>query len=243
MFTFGFCNVKHNLIVLSFLLFFTILTSVLIVIVENLSSQIRDFWLPKVMSGAFWDLMSSDGIFHNDEYCIFSTTQFADSNAGGDFYRAEIRGDSIVLIVGDVISHGIAVSQGAVVALSAFKAINSDDPKLILEAINRALLPIQRDHGGETLAFCIKIENSGVCTYNGSIEKLIHLDANLNEILEIKTHGTILGKLDSKIEENSILKIGVGDNLILLTDGAANNDDDDDKTSIVISKGKLTDEQ
>ncbi len=180
--------------------------------------------------------MSEDGSFITEDFCIYSRTKFSDINAGGDFYRVESRGDYIMLIAGDVVSHGMVVSQGALVCLSAFRAVETDDPKLILEAINRALLPIQKEFGGETFAFVMKLEKSGMCTYNGLIERATLLSIDGKTTVNLQTYGSILGKLDSFIGENLYFRMKDGDNLVLLTDGAANQDADDDQTSIIISK-------
>lgn len=203
---------------------------------QSINRVTREMWLPKVMSGAYWNLMSDDGNFSTDEFCVYSRTEFSDVNAGGDFYRAELRGDNIVLIVGDVVSHGFVVSQGALVCLSAFAATDTDDPKLILEAVNRALLPIQKEYGGETFAFVMKLEKSGVCMYNGLVERATLLPMGGQTTINLQTYGSILGKADSFIGENLYFRMNDGDNLVLLTDGAANQDETDDKTSIIISK-------
>ena len=207
---------------------------------EAMTLDMRNVWIPKIVGGAYRDLMSSNGVadIETPYYSIFSETTFSEKFVGGDFYRVDIRGDNIMMVVGDVVSHGMNVSQGAIACLSAFQAMPSTDPKDIITAINSVLLPIKSEHGGETIAIALCLQTDGTIVYNGYAEKFT-LMRSRNDILETEDPemaGILLGKNSNFTpSENKTLKLEIGDSLVILTDGAANNDHEDDKTSVVLT--------
>lgn len=212
--------------------------------ISSTDEDIKNIWIPKIVGGAYQDVMSIDNFYENDHYSVFSVTQMPEKFVGSDFYRIDSYGDMVSIVIGDITSHGLNVSQGALMALSAFLATDRKDPGLILHRINNVLFPVKREHGGETLAMAFLLKPDGEVIYNGILDRITILrhskDKDKQSILEfqktVATEGFILGKdKEVKIPNNKNIKLFSGDNLVILTDGAANNDVDDDRTSVIIT--------
>lgn len=214
--------------------------------IDAVDEDIKNIWIPKIVGGAYQDVIQADGFFENNHYSIFSVTQMPEKFVGSDFYRVESTGDILAVVVGDVTSHGLNVSQGALMALSAFMASDHKDPFKVLHRINKVLFPVKREHGGETLAISMLLKPDGEIIYNGILDKITILryskakelkDKGIDLVNEdVITEGFILGKEHSiKIPKNKSMQLNPGDNLVILTDGAANGDIDDDRTSVIIT--------
>lgn len=205
---------------------------------EAISDDIRDIWIPKILGGAYGDMTDSESVPSTETHSIFAVTQHPDKYIGADYFRAEKVGNKLALVVGDVVSHGLNVSQGALVCLSAFSALENKDPRRVLEAINRALIPIKQEHGGETFAMAFMFHPDGTVEYNGYLDELCIMRVSKGEVIRIEAarEGELLGKnKDHVIPQNKTLKMYDHDNLVVLTDGAKNGDEEDDKTSVIVT--------
>lgn len=199
------------------------------------ADDITHIWIPKIVGGAYKDLLKEDGFLETPAYSVMSITQFPDKYVGADYVKTKMIGEDLVLLVGDVVSHGINVSQGAALCMAAFSAIHTRNPRRVLQAINSVLLEISKEHGGETLALCLRLSKDGEVVYNGILDRIqiVHMDATVDTV---ETTGKLLGKDEHYVPPpNLSLKLKPGEHLVILTDGAANADATDDQTSIVIS--------
>lgn len=206
---------------------------------DALNYDIEHLWIPKIIGGAYKDIMQPDGNYENEHYSIFSVTQMPEKYVGSDFFRIETmdNGD-IAMIVGDITSHGLNVSQGALMALSVFISSESKNPRLVLNRINKVLYHVKKEHGGETLAIALILKPDGTVIYNGILDKIFVMRAKQNAAqIALETEGKLLGKNPDydDIPENKEIKLDSGDNLVILTDGASNADMSDDRTSVIIS--------
>lgn len=206
--------------------------------IDALDQDMRNIWIPRIISGAYSNLFDGNSSYDFSSYRIHSKATFAEKYVGADFVKVKNHGKDILVLIGDVVSHGINVSQGATVCMSAFNAVESRDPKKILMILNRVLLDIEKDNGGETLAICLRLRPDGTVIYNGFLDKF-SVTRNGVEV-DIPTTGKLLGK-DPNYEphENGILKLNAGDYLSILTDGASNADNNDDQTTVVVTYNGL----
>lgn len=202
--------------------------------------DIQNLWIPKIVGGAYKDIVSDESDLIHHDYTIYCVTNRPEKFVGSDFFKFDVHEDNeISLVVGDITSHGLNVSQGALVALTAYNIADKKNPKKVIENIHKALMPIKKEHGGETLALAILLKENGLIIYNGVVDQLKIFNVDEKKEIQLPTNGTLIGKSAFfKAKENMTYTMNSGDNLIILTDGATNNDREDDKTSIIITYNK-----
>jgi len=203
---------------------------------EALDSDIRNIWIPKVIAGAYQNMIKPDGYITHGHYSILSLTRFPDKYIGADYVRCKAVGDDMIVLVGDVVSHGLNVTPGASLCMNVLSVLRTRNPRRVIEGINAALLDIDKENGGETLAICLRLRPDGTVVYNGLLDKICIVRMATGEEEKVECNGRFLGKDPGYIVPPShTIKLNPGDNLVVLTDGAANRDRDDDQTSVVIS--------
>lgn len=187
-----------------------------------------------------------DGDKFIGEYLVTKATTTVDV-AGGDYVAIkESFGDSsdtlFSMIFGDVIGHGILHSQGAILAMAAFKSKFNHEPKSMQEAINRLLLNFP---GLINKCFCLSLvfKKGGKVEYCGRVESLSVL-RNIRgklDTIPLESHGEILGVSPKlKYTKKTEFFMKYGDTLILRTDGHLYKDTVDDRTLVMVTRKRKT---
>lgn len=191
-----------------------------------------------LLSDAHKSLLQPDGLVSYVNYQIFSYIKWTSAYnlPGGDFFRVKEVGSSkdLLLVAGDIISHGENVYPGAFACLIAFLSLRETDPVEILSALNRALFEISRENGGEALALAMWLRADGLVYYAGGIDRLFRQDGKTTEIQEIPTHRVIIGKQEIFLSPLS-LQLEPGDNLLISSDGVLYGDMRDDQVSAIVT--------
>lgn len=200
-----------------------------------------------IIAQPYFDLAMKDGDVQFDEYLITKITSSTDI-IGADYVAIKKiktpKDGKYVLIIGDTIGHGINRSPGAIIAMAAFKAIDSSDPVQVLEAINRALIHTDKFSGGNTLCMCILIKSDGIIEMAGKAESVKLISPKKHGVKhlaskDIATKGEILGVSDTlRNTKKSTLTLDLDHLLMISTDGAHYQDDLDDKTIVMITRRK-----
>lgn len=189
-----------------------------------------------LLSGAHKSLLQPEGLTAYQNYTVFC---YIKSSAharlpGGDFFRIkEIPGGGLLVVAGDVISHGENVFPGAFACLVVFLALREKDPVEILKAMNRGLYDIGRENGGEALSLAMWLQADGTILYAGGIDRLF-VQRNSGGLDELPTHRVIIGKQDIELTPLSAV-LAPGDNLIVASDGVIYGDLRDDQVSAMIT--------
>lgn len=191
-----------------------------------------------LISKTYFDLCLSDTYdYRYAKYIIKKKSFFPDSIIGADFVAVkQNRDNSLNLIVGDSIGHGINRSPGAVATMAAFKAIESSNPITILKKLNDVLSQVDYQYGGSALAVVFRLDKAGYIEYAGRLEDFLAINYKTLETERIQTQGKILG-IHKKYDNTQLFKKEINSDIIYLiqTDGAKNKDEHDDQTVVSIS--------
>lgn len=205
-------------------------------LVNNVESRLRDASIKMIISGTYGDLNKPNGQIDIGNYSIFSDTKPAEGSfVGADFVSYKETDEGISVMIGDVISHGINVSQGATVALGVYHGLETGNPSKILKAINRSLCEVDLYHGGEAFVMSFLLRPDGKVVYNGELDR-ITVVRNTGSLEFPNTVGPILGKdKDIIIPSNRYFKLLPGEGFTVVTDGITNQDPHDDRTMLIVS--------
>jgi serine phosphatase RsbU (regulator of sigma subunit) len=203
-----------------------------------------------IIAQPYYDLSMKDGDIHFDEYLITKITSSIEE-VGSDYVSIKNASPEGLynIIIGDTIGHGINRSPGAIIAMAAFKASYSNSPMHILHAINRTLINIDKQSGGNTLCLSILLKKGGILEMAGKAEsiKLISpkkKDGRSLTSRDIAVGGEILGASEKLLYTQKVtVNLNEGDLLMISTDGAHYNDDLDDKTIVMITRKKFPPEK
>jgi integral membrane sensor domain MASE1/anti-sigma regulatory factor (Ser/Thr protein kinase) len=154
-----------------------------------------------------------------------------DQDAGGDFYDVFDASDGRWLaVIGDVCGKGPEAASLTALARYTLRAVGrqADGPSEALRALNEAILEQRSDHRFMT-AVLVQLEtdgaNHGVALSNGGHPPPVLVRAN-GEVEEVSGQGGMLLGIypDPELVDQS-LELGIGDSLVLFTDGLAERRD------------------
>jgi hypothetical protein len=207
---------------------------------QSLAFNIR---IENIIAQPYFDLCLPDGDVTFGDYLVTKITS-SNESIGADYVSVKQVRDTEAyraMILGDTIGHGLNRSPGAIIAMAAFRGCYSDDPVFILHAINRALLPADKESGGNAICLCLLFKKGGEIELAGKAESVRILSPHKTGKItnEITTKGEILG-ITEHLDYTKLTRIymNVDDILIIQTDGAAFNDSLDDKTVVIITRLK-----
>lgn len=205
----------------------------------NYAALVRKIVTNKVMIGVYSDLSKRDGVEEHGRWSLFSICVPAESYVSADCVATKEEGSSLIVMVADITSHGVNVSQGAVVAMSAFHAaMGEQDPARLILMMDNALWNVSRDNGGEGLAIVLKLSYNGTVTWAGDLGTNMWLMRHGGGAESLKTSGFSLGKGNysgDKTPKERTVKLLPGDQIVVVSDGAETSDPNDDKTTVIMS--------
>jgi hypothetical protein len=136
------------------------------------------------------------------------------SEVGGDFFFVRPAPDgSLIAVVGDVSGKGLTAAMRVAMILGALRRETSHSPDEILFALNNVL--ISQGQLGFTTACCVKLSLSG----DYQLANAGHIAPYLGQE-EVETAPTLpLGLLADQKYEQVRGKLGLGERLVLLSDG------------------------
>jgi hypothetical protein len=138
------------------------------------------------------------------------------AQVGGDFFQViSLSGDRTLVVLGDVSGKGMGAAMIVSMLIGMLRAISGlyTDPSQILIELNTMLFA--HKHSGFVTCLAVRLDPSGSVT----VANAGHLPPWLNGV-EIACAGSIpLGVLASAAPEQTVLEMGPGDRLTLLTDG------------------------
>lgn len=206
--------------------------------------EARNLVLERYVTAAHMSLLPEDGSHHFQNWSIKTIVDHRDM-IGADFIGIKEGHDgSIVIVLGDVTSHGIDVSPIAHSCLSVFHGTFSTNPTNILKDMNRVAQKIGKKNGGEALAIVMQLLSDGTIIYNGMIGTeviFVPKDGGASMLRSLQTNGFILGKNETEpgFFDDKKIKLESGDKIILYTDGLDDDQLSDDFSQVVIKyKGR-----
>ena len=146
---------------------------------------------------------------------------------GGDFYDVMTVGDVDWIVIGDVSGHGVQAGLVMMMCQTAIRAVLATKPEAnpceVLIEVNKVLRH-NVDRLGESryASVCVLRWASGEIEHAGQHVELLVYRAAQNEVEVIETLGVYLGVENdiSDMVEMQRFQFGVGDRLLLMSDGA-----------------------
>ena len=146
------------------------------------------------------------------------------TQVGGDFYDVfEAETDRWIAVIGDVVGKGARAA--AMMGLARYTirtaAMSEGRPSAILETLNQAVLE-QTDENRFCTACCVRLRRSGtdarvtIATGGHPLPLVLRGDGSIDVA---GTPGTIIGVFEDPVLIDRAIDLGVGDSLILYTDG------------------------
>ena len=146
------------------------------------------------------------------------------TQVGGDFYDVfEAETDRWIAVIGDVVGKGARAA--AMMGLARYTirtaAMSEGRPSAILETLNQAVLK-QTDENRFCTACCVRLRRSGndarvtIATGGHPLPLVLHEDGSIDVA---GTPGTIIGVFDDPVLTDRAIDLGMGDSLVLYTDG------------------------
>ena len=146
------------------------------------------------------------------------------TQVGGDFYDVfEAETDRWIAVIGDVVGKGARAA--AMMGLARYTirtaAMSEGRPSAILETLNQAVL-VQTDENRFCTACCVRLRRSGtdarvtVATGGHPLPLVLREDGSIDVA---GTPGTIIGVFEDPVLIDRVIDLGVGDSLVLYTDG------------------------
>ncbi len=151
-------------------------------------------------------------------------------DTGGDYYDIINTGGMDWIVIGDVSGHGVPAGLIMMMAQTAINTVIRDRPDLtpseVLIKVNRTLYRNIRKLGGEkfmTLS-AFAAHREGKFVFSGLHQDIMIYRKNRAEVELIETNGMWLGMVDelSDTLADSAFEIGIGDIMLLYTDGVIN---------------------
>lgn len=193
----------------------------------------------KPFSKTYLDLIFRDGTLDSTHWSFFKFSNINDKTLGADFVAIEEYKSNIYIIFGDIISHGLNPSQGAIAILGAFfGSVHSENLNTIFFSCHNSIRNVRRENGGEALIIVLKLYPDGTIETIGGVEEMSMVDTDL-KISFIETDNLIIGKeindLDVQNAKIRNFKATERANIVLKTDGIVNGDVLDDQTVLIIT--------
>jgi phosphoserine phosphatase RsbU/P len=149
------------------------------------------------------------------------------SEVGGDYYDVLAMGDGCWLGIGDVAGHGLSAGLEMLMVQSVIAALVRHAPRASpsdhVRVLNGVLYDNIRERLGqdEHITLTLMRYENGVVTFAGAHEEILVARAAGGACEHIQTPGTWLGGMRdvSKVTRDSKLELGVGDVMVLYTDG------------------------
>ncbi|HWO24996.1 MAG TPA: SpoIIE family protein phosphatase [Kofleriaceae bacterium] len=149
------------------------------------------------------------------------------SEVGGDYYDVFATGDGCWIGIGDVAGHGLSAGLEMLMVQSVVSALVRHAPKATpsdhVRVLNAVLYDNIRDRLGqdEHITLTLMRYEDGVATFAGAHEEILIARAAGGTCEHIETPGTWLGGMRdvSKVTRDSKLELGIGDVMVLYTDG------------------------
>jgi len=143
---------------------------------------------------------------------------------GGDYYDFVPLDDGrLAIVLGDVTGHGLGPALIMAATRSYLRSIiqGTQDPGEILSGMNELLCSDLQDGRFVTMFLCVLDPGTGAVTYSSAgHESPLILRGDSDDIDELDSTGVPLGCLDGESYENGPrVRLGVGDMLVILTDG------------------------
>ena len=146
------------------------------------------------------------------------------TQVGGDFYDVfEAETDRWIAVIGDVVGKGARAA--AMMGLARYTirtaAMSEGRPSAILETLNQAVLK-QTDENRFCTACCVRLRRSGndarvtIATGGHPLPLVLHEDGSIDVA---GTPGTIIGVFEDPVLIDRAIDLGMGDSLVLYTDG------------------------
>jgi Stage II sporulation protein E (SpoIIE)/GAF domain len=146
------------------------------------------------------------------------------TQVGGDFYDVfEAEADRWIAVIGDVVGKGARAA--AMMGLARYTirtaAMSEGRPSAILETLNQAVLE-QTDENRFCTACCVRLRRSGmdarvtIATGGHPLPLVLREDGSIDVA---GTPGTIIGVFEDPVLIDRAIDLGVGDSLVLYTDG------------------------
>ena len=138
------------------------------------------------------------------------------TEVGGDFYQVlEQRDGSALILVGDVSGKGLKAAMNGVLAIGAARALASEQlsPGMLLTRLNAELAGSQ--DGGFITCLCAHIARDGTATFANAG----HLAPYRNGVEIDLDSGLPLGISTGFVYPETMVKLGAGESLLLLSDG------------------------
>ncbi|MCA8982069.1 MAG: SpoIIE family protein phosphatase [Planctomycetes bacterium] len=177
----------------------------------ELASEVQRGFMPRIPEGV-------------EGYDLFGWYQSAERTSG-DFYDfVKTRGGNMGVVIGDVTGHGIGP---ALVTASAQASLRSllrvvDDPAVAIGMLNEDLGERSEDGTFVTLFLAVLGKNGEVRSLNAGHPAAFVWRAASGDVERIAGHGPALGMMDGfPYEESEVVKLEVGDVMLLITDGLA----------------------
>jgi hypothetical protein len=181
--------------------------------------------LKEIITKTYHSLVLPDGDTNLQNYIISKKTYFPERTIGADFCAVKEIDNGILILFGDAAGHGVIDSVAAIICMTVFNAITSEDPMEILRKINKVLC-ITRD---KAYCVCIRIQNDEIF-YCGRIEEAILSNRPFD------MNCSVLGASEVYECESKVAKFEDHDVLRLRTDGAFFDDKTDDQMEVIIRK-------
>jgi len=156
------------------------------------------------------------------------------SQVGGDFYDVfALDDDHWLAVIGDVVGKGpkAAATMGLARYTIRTAALAEGRPSRILGTLNQAILRQTSEHRFCT-ACCVRILRSGyrarmtISTGGHPLPVILHEDGTMDLA---GAPGTILGVFEDPVLTDQAVDLGVGDALVLYTDGVTDERHDDEE--------------
>lgn len=235
-------NGVYDFILINF--YYVVLTSVLSIknfVRDRSFDEARNIAFEKYVTGAHLALLPTNGVHEFRNWEIRTMINHSEI-IGADFIgiKEEENDKSIIVAIGDVISHGMDISPIAYACLSVFHGSYSVSPTNILKDINRVTKKIGKKNGGETLVLVLRLQDNGEIVYNGMIGTdmiFIPGEDSAETSKALDTNGFILGKNDAdpSFFKDKHIKLLNKDKIILYTDGLDDHQLSDDFSQVIIT--------
>lgn len=201
---------------------------------SNKYSKIKTYVYRNILTSAHSKLISPETVEFKGWYLLTCLIDTENEFYGGDFIAFKDKKDSIEIMIGDVVDHGIDTSQISFGLLSIFHSQKKSAPEEILLQCHDFLLKLGYDLGGESYICIAQFFENGEVNLFGSTGINPFIVKKDGKSKEIKTHNFVFGsnREIQKITPINI-KLKFKETLIIRTDGW--NQINDEKASVIAS--------
>jgi phosphoserine phosphatase RsbU/P len=142
---------------------------------------------------------------------------------GGDFFDVVLlgQGSQLGVLVADVCGHGIAAALITAMTKITFRSscYNTVNPAVVLEAMNRALIPNIKNGYVTAYYGVIDVKNHEFTYASGGHPPLLVHRRAQDQIMMLQPQSTFLGTFEGVRFQSDVLPLQVGDRILFYTDG------------------------